>query len=117
MRKRRAEHRPGIPRRRRRVARRGSIAFRRSLASRTSERVANFYACKRVTKLESGKEMSQRSIDRTRRVLRLALVWAAERGIISQTPPLERPERSDPTRSEATQQGGPVCQEADRPSG
>ena len=64
----------------------------------TPERVANFYACKRATKLERGKAMSQRSIDKARSVLRLAVVWAAERGIISKAPPLRRPKGSDPTR-------------------
>jgi len=56
------------------------------LADLTPERVGEFYACKRVTKLRSGKNKSQLSIDKTRRVLRLALVWAAERGIIAKAP-------------------------------
>ena len=56
------------------------------LADLTPERVGEFYACKRVTKLRSGKNKSQLSIDKTRRVLRLALVWAAERGIIASAP-------------------------------
>ena len=56
------------------------------LAELTPERVAEFFACKRVTKLRSGKNKSQLSIDKTRRVLRLALVWAAERGIIAKAP-------------------------------
>jgi len=56
------------------------------LADLTPERVGEFYACKRVTKLKSGKAKSQLSIDKTRRVLRLALVWAAERGIIAKAP-------------------------------
>ena len=52
----------------------------------TPERVGEYFACKRVTKLRSGKAKSQLSIDKTRRVLRLALVWAAERGIIEKAP-------------------------------
>ncbi len=56
------------------------------LADLTPERVTEFYACKRVTKLRSGKNKSQLSVDKTRRVLRLALVWAAERGIIAKAP-------------------------------
>jgi hypothetical protein len=56
------------------------------LADLTPERVGEFYTCKRVTKLRSGKNKSQLSIDKTRRVLRLALVWAADRGIISKAP-------------------------------
>jgi hypothetical protein len=56
------------------------------LADLTPERVEAFYDSKRVTKLRSGKQKSQLSIDKTRRVLRLALVWAAERGIIEKAP-------------------------------
>jgi hypothetical protein len=56
------------------------------LADLTPERVETFFNCKRVTKLRSGKQKSQLSIDKTRRVLRLALVWAAERGIIERAP-------------------------------
>ncbi len=56
------------------------------LADLTPERVAEFYNSKRVTKLKSGKAKSQLSVDKTRRVLRLALVWAAERGIIAKAP-------------------------------
>jgi hypothetical protein len=35
-------------------------------------------------------------MDKTRRVLRLALVWAAERGIIGRLPSPRSPRRSDP---------------------
>jgi hypothetical protein len=56
------------------------------LAELTADRVETFFNSKRVTKLRSGKQKSQLSIDKTRRVLRLALVWAAERGIIEKAP-------------------------------
>ena len=56
------------------------------VADLTPEHVGEFFTSKRVTKLRSGKNKSQLSIDKTRRVLRLALVWAAERGIIAQAP-------------------------------
>ena len=56
------------------------------LANLTTEQVEKFFNSKRVTKLRSGKQKSQLSIDKTRRVLRLALVWAAERGIIAKVP-------------------------------
>jgi hypothetical protein len=56
------------------------------VADLTVDRVQEYFTCKRVTKLRSGKAKSQLSIDKTRRVLRLALVWAAERGIISKAP-------------------------------
>ena len=56
------------------------------VAELTPDRVQEYFTSKRVTKLRSGKNKSQLSIDKTRRVLRLALVWAAERGIIAQAP-------------------------------
>ena len=62
------------------------------LADLTPERVCEFFNSKHVTKLKSGKAKSQLSIDKTRRVLRLALVWAAERGIISRAPLPEQTE-------------------------
>jgi hypothetical protein len=56
------------------------------VAEITAERVREFFTSKRVTKLRSGKSKSQLSIDKTREVLRLALVWAAERGIVASAP-------------------------------
>jgi hypothetical protein len=56
------------------------------LVDLTPERVETFFNSKRVTKLRSGKQKSQLSVDKTRRVLRLALVWAAERKIIDRAP-------------------------------
>jgi hypothetical protein len=56
------------------------------VAEITVERVHEFFTSKRVTKLRSGKNKSQLSIDKTRRVLRLALCWAAERGILATAP-------------------------------
>lgn len=52
----------------------------------TPEQVAEYFNCKRVTKLRSGKNKAKPSIDKTRRVLRLALVWAAENGAIDKAP-------------------------------
>ena len=56
------------------------------IADLTPDRVQAFFNSKRVTKLRSGKNKSQLSIDKTRRVLRLALCWAAERGIVAKAP-------------------------------
>ncbi|MFN0007033.1 MAG: hypothetical protein ACKVXR_03920 [Planctomycetota bacterium] len=56
------------------------------LADLTPEKVGAFFTSKRVMKLRSGKNKSQLSIDKTRRVLRLALVWAEERGIVAKAP-------------------------------
>ncbi|MFN0009312.1 MAG: hypothetical protein ACKVXR_15520 [Planctomycetota bacterium] len=56
------------------------------LVDLTPDKVGAFFTSKRVTKLRSGKAKSQLSIDKTRRVLRLALVWAEERGIVAKAP-------------------------------
>jgi site-specific recombinase XerD len=56
------------------------------IASITTEQVAEFFGSKPVVKLRSGKAKSQLSIDKTRRVLRLALVWAAERKWLASAP-------------------------------
>ena len=61
------------------------------LAEITPEKVDAFFRSKKVTKLRSGKNKSQLSVDKTRRVLRLALVWAEERGIVAKAP-LPEPE-------------------------
>ena len=63
-----------------------------SLADLTAERVERFFNCKRVTKLRSGKNKSKLSVDKTRRVLRRALEWAASRGVIAKAPIPETPE-------------------------
>jgi hypothetical protein len=56
------------------------------VADLTPDRVREYFDSPRVTKLRSGKDKAKPSIDKTRRVLRLALVWAAERGIIARAP-------------------------------
>ena len=56
------------------------------IASLTPAQVGEFFDSKSVTKLRSGKKKSQLSIDKTRRVLRLALVWAAEKKWIESAP-------------------------------
>ena len=56
------------------------------VADLAPERVQEYFDCMRVTRLRNGKAKSQLSIDKTRRVLRLALVWAAKRGIIAKAP-------------------------------
>ena len=48
--------------------------------------VAAFFESPRVTRLKSGKPKAKPSIDKTRRVLRLALVWAVEQGWIPEAP-------------------------------
>jgi hypothetical protein len=56
------------------------------IADITPEKVQAFFDSKRVTKLRSGKNKAKPSIDKTRRVLRLALVWAEQRGIVAKAP-------------------------------
>jgi len=56
------------------------------IADITPEKVHAFFTSKRVTKLRSGRNKSQLSIDKTRRVLRLALVWAEDSGVIAKAP-------------------------------
>jgi len=52
----------------------------------TVEKVAIYFASDPVTKLRTGKPKAQPSIDKTRRVLRLALVWAADTKLIKSAP-------------------------------
>ena len=48
--------------------------------------ITRFENCDRVVKLRSCKPKGQLSIDKTRRVLRLACAWAATSGLIATTP-------------------------------
>ncbi|MCC7014860.1 MAG: hypothetical protein IT454_20020 [Planctomycetes bacterium] len=50
----------------------------------TPESIAAFNASKRVVKLKNGRAKSQLSVDKTRRVLRLALTWAHQSGLIAE---------------------------------
>lgn len=52
----------------------------------TSRKVQNFFESDAVTKTRTGNEKAKPGIDKTRRVLRLALVWAAEQGLIAEAP-------------------------------
>ena len=68
----------------------GELGEDTPLAELTPEKVATYFACKRVTKLKSGRAKSKLSIDKTTRVLRLALVHAADKGLIERAPLPER---------------------------
>jgi hypothetical protein len=68
------------------------------IASLTAEAIEKFNKSKRVTRLKSGKPKSQLSIDKTRRVLRLALAWAAQSGLIAASP---IPAKNEPEKSDA----------------
>ena len=52
----------------------------------TVETVAIYFASDPVTKLRTGKPKAKPSVDKTRRVLRLALLWAAETKLIPAAP-------------------------------
>jgi hypothetical protein len=56
------------------------------IANLTPERVAEYYASPEVTMRKNGKPRQKVTIDKCRRVLRLALVWAADMGLIAETP-------------------------------
>ncbi len=57
-----------------------------ALVELTPERVVAFNESERVLKTKTGRPKSKLTIDKTRRVLRLALVWAAEKDWISEAP-------------------------------
>jgi hypothetical protein len=57
-----------------------------AVATLTSRKVANYFDSDAVTKTRTGKAKAKPGIDKTRRVLRLALVWAAEQGLIAEAP-------------------------------
>ena len=52
----------------------------------TSRKVQNYFESDAVTMTKNGKGKAKPGIDKTRRVLRLALVWAAEQGLIAEAP-------------------------------
>ncbi len=52
------------------------------LSALTSDAVAAFNTSDRVMKLKSGLSKSQLSVDKTRRVLRMALTWAHQTGLV-----------------------------------
>jgi hypothetical protein len=56
------------------------------VAEITPHLIEKFNACDRVMRLKSGKPKAQPSIDKTRRVIRLALTWAAQTGLIASAP-------------------------------
>lgn len=59
----------------------------------TPQRVGEFFASDRVTKLKSGRAKSPLSIAKTQRVLRLSLVFAEQQGWIEKAPlPEAKPE-------------------------
>ena len=68
----------------------------------TSADVERFNACDRVMKLKSGKPKAEPSFLKTQRVLRLALNWAAQAGLIASSPIPAKAERVDAPAPEPT---------------
>ena len=68
------------------------------VATLTARKVENYFESDAVTKTRTGKPKAKPGIDKTRRVLRLALVWAAEQGLIAEAP---IPESALPKRKAA----------------
>jgi hypothetical protein len=62
----------------------------------TAEAIDKFNKSRRVTRLKSGKPKSQLSIDKTRRVLRLALAFGEQHGLIERSPISAKVEREEP---------------------
>lgn len=52
----------------------------------TPDAVATFFESNAVTRTKTGKPKAKPTIDKARRVLRLALVWAVEQGLIPEAP-------------------------------
>jgi hypothetical protein len=75
-----------------------------SIGAISREDIERFNACPRVTILKSGSPKSQLSIDKTRRVLRLALKWAADTKLIEVSPaePIEEPAPTTEKRTKKT---------------
>ena len=57
-----------------------------AVATLTQRKVRTFFDSDAVTKTRSGRPKAKASIDKTRRVLRLCLVWAAEQKLIAEAP-------------------------------
>ena len=57
-----------------------------SVASLTPEAIEAFNVCDRVMRMKSGKPKAEPSFMKTRRVIRLALTWAAQNGLIASSP-------------------------------
>lgn len=62
----------------------------------TPEAVGAFFASDAVTKTRTGKAKAKPTIDKTRRVLRLALVWAVEAGLLPVAPLPAQAEKAAP---------------------
>ena len=56
------------------------------LADLSPTKVLDYFASDRVTKTRTGVQKAKPTVDKTRRVLRLALVWAQDAGLVEKAP-------------------------------
>ena len=63
-----------------------SLGEKTKVSTLTARKVQNFFESDEVTKTKAGKAKAQPTVLKTRRVLRLALVWAQEEGWIAESP-------------------------------
>lgn len=56
------------------------------LSALTPQKVGSYFNSDTVTKKRNGKPRTQRTIDKTRRVLRMALEWAETKGFVEKAP-------------------------------
>ena len=64
----------------------GELGAETDAASLTEKQVAAYFASDAVTKTRKGRAKAKPTVDKTRRVLRLALGWAAAKGLIAAAP-------------------------------
>jgi hypothetical protein len=85
--------------------------FGKDLSARTirTEDVAEFYDCAAVTTTRTGKAKSDITIAKTRRVLRLALEWAASAGMIPVAPVPQKTAKGNTEAATADPDDAPVA--------
>jgi hypothetical protein len=81
-----------------------------SIGALAQEDIARFNASDRVMKLKNGKPKAAPSYLKTQRVLRLALAWAAQTGLIATSPaePVEEPAPTTEKRTKKDDAPAPV---------
>src|SRR5215831_14898403 len=63
-----------------------ALGAQMSISAVTAEQVQKYFESDAVTKTRKGRAKAKPTIDKTRRVLRLALAWAAEKKLIEKAP-------------------------------
>jgi hypothetical protein len=85
-----------------------ALGAEKRIGDLTRDDITVFNNCRRVTTLKSGGAKSQLSVDKSRRVLRLALKWAADSKLIDASPaePIEADaktsKRAEKAKADAT---------------